>query len=155
MLEVSCRDDRLESKTDAADDNKEGLRYLAEAPSSGRPLKFKSKSMPSDEDWEAECLNRVLLHGSGNADMRHVVETAMKYLENAKQQPWIPKFRSFRLGNRVADRITRVPHGVSFLESIGLEVLATETDFVMTIPVDMDLDDLHEDLSAYLAEYSD
>ena len=50
--------------------------------------------------------------------------------------------------------MARLPHSISFLQSVGLDVLSTQTDFIMTIPLASDLDELHEDLSAYLEEYT-
>lgn len=153
MLELSCSEDRVESG--ASDGNVESERYLRKAPNgSSIILPFEPASVRSlEEDWEMLCLNRVLDYG-GASDMRQVMETTLKYFENAQKQPWMPKFRSFRLNNKVADKITRIPHSINFLQSVGLDVLPTQTDYIMTIPLAADLDDLHQDLMAYLEEYS-
>ena len=153
MLEISCAEDRVESKASNGDEESE--RYLVQSPNAtSTPLPFEPAPVRSlEEDWEVPCLNRVVDHG-GAYYMRQVLETTLKYVGNAQKQPWMPMFRSFRLSNKVADKITRIPHSISFLQSVGLEVLSTQTDFIMTIPLAADLDELHEDLSAYLEEYS-
>ena len=153
MLEISCTEDRVESKTPTGDD--ESDRYLVQLTNfTDTPLPFEHAPVRSiEEDWEVLCLNRVLSHAGAYA-ICQVLETTLKYLENARKQPWTPKYRSFRLSNKVADTITRNPHSISFLQSLGLEVLSTQNDFIMTIPLASDLDELHEDLSAYLVEYS-
>lgn len=152
MLEVSCTDDRVE--TSASDGNEEITRYLSQ-PSSDVPLPLRFESVPplSSDEWEMVCIDRVLDHGSSE-DMRQVVETALKYLKNAKERPWMYKFRTFRLSNKVADRITSVPYGINFLQQLGFEVLPTDGDFIMGIPLARDLDELHEELEAYLEEYT-
>ena len=150
MLEVSCTEDRVESKDE---DSSEVARYLSQsAKDSPATLPFEAATMSSSEEWEEECLRRLMQDGT-SADMRQLIETTLKYLANARKQPWITKFRSFRLSNKIADRITCIPHSVSFLQSLGLEALRAENDFVLTFPLAANLDEIQEDLEAYLEEY--
>mmetsp|Transcript_16053 Transcript_16053/g.40253 ORF Transcript_16053/g.40253 Transcript_16053/m.40253 type:complete len:1064 (+) Transcript_16053:731-3922(+) len=67
---------------------------------------------------------------------------AQKYLRNAQRVPWEPKFRRFRLSNRVADKITRVEGGLGLIQSVGFEVTGTNRDFEASIPLAADLDDM-------------
>lgn len=154
MLEVSCMEDRIEPTSSSGEE--ESSLYLNHAQKANSVLPpFERVPSSSSEDWETECLTRVLRYGAnGKADIRQVLQTALKYLENAGKEPWTAKFRNFRLSNKVADRITSIPHGVSFLESVGLQVLPSQTDYVVTIPLALNLDELREDLEAYLEEYS-
>jgi hypothetical protein len=83
-------------------------------------------------------------------DTKMVLLTALKYLGNAKEQPWTPRFRTFKLGNKVADRITRVQGGLGLLQSIGFEVYGTSQDFMATIPLDADLIDMYQKINRLL-----
>lgn len=83
-----------------------------------------------------------------------VLSTALKYLQNASKEPWSPKFRTFKLSNKVADKITRVDGGLRLLQSIGFEVFGTSQDFKATIPVASDLDNMNERI-AHLLERLD
>jgi hypothetical protein len=39
------------------------------------------------------------------------LSTAQKYLKNAAKEPWEPKYRTFKLSNKVADTVTKVEGG--------------------------------------------
>jgi hypothetical protein len=60
---------------------------------------------------------------------------AQKYLHNSQRFPWEPKFRRFKLSNKVADKITRIEGGLRLIQSLGFEVLGTSRDFEASIPV--------------------
>lgn len=69
-----------------------------------------------------------------------VISTALKYLQNARKEPWTPKFRSFKLSNKIVDRITRFEGALDLLYSLGLYMYPTESDFMLCIPLSADLD---------------
>ncbi|KAL3923498.1 MAG: hypothetical protein SGILL_001624 [Bacillariaceae sp.] len=75
-----------------------------------------------------------------------VLSTAQKYLKNAAKEPWEPKYRSFKLSNKIADTVTRVEGGLSLLEALGFEVSATSQDFKANIPVSTDLTGMNESI---------
>ena len=152
MLELSCMEDQIETK-DSTEEEVTANYLVQPSSASPTPVAFEPAPMLTRDDWEQVCLNRVLQHAS-SSDLAQVVATALKYLENARKQPWVAKFRSFRLSNKVADRITRVPHGITFLQSLGVEVYPTDSDFIVSFPLALDLDALQEDLEAYQEEYS-
>jgi hypothetical protein len=66
--------------------------------------------------------------------------TALKYAENARNEPWNPKFRLFKLSNKVADRM--MPMLELFTACLGVEVGATDSDFCGSFPVCLNLDEL-------------
>lgn len=82
--------------------------------------------------------------------VRTVLSTAVKYLSNTKKEPWTPKFRTFKLSNKVADQITRVEAGLRLLESLGFEVYGTSQDFMATIPLIADLDAMEKQINRIL-----
>lgn len=100
----------------------------------------------------ASCL--VSWNDSGKATMHSVVTTAQKYLENASREPCTPRFRNFKLSNKVVDRITRVEGALELVCSLGLYIYPTETDFFVCIPLSTDLDQMKQALSNLLSTFS-
>jgi hypothetical protein len=83
-------------------------------------------------------------------ELKSVLATALKYIENAKREPWSPQYRTFKLNNKVADRIVRVPKGLELLQCIGLEISSTAEDFVASIPLEADMETLHANVAELL-----
>lgn len=81
--------------------------------------------------------------------------TALKYLKNAAKEPWSPKFRHFRLSNKVADQVTRVEGGIAILRSLGFEVVGSSQEFKATIPVSVDLEGICQLLSRLIQDLGD
>jgi hypothetical protein len=92
-----------------------------------------------NDDVLDQALARAVEWNSPSA-VSGVLSTALKYLNNASKEPWAPRFRTFKLGNKVADRITRVEGGLALLQGLGFEVFGTSQDFKATIPVAADLE---------------
>merc|ERR1712161_79037 len=63
---------------------------------------------------------------------KEVMEIAKKYFSTYR-------FRSFKLSNKIFDRITCLPFGIETIRSIGFEVYCTDTDFMACIPLATDL----------------
>eukprot|EP00529_Nitzschia_sp_RCC80_P008571 CAMPEP_0113452064 /NCGR_PEP_ID=MMETSP0014_2-20120614/6657_1 /TAXON_ID=2857 /ORGANISM="Nitzschia sp." /LENGTH=1224 /DNA_ID=CAMNT_0000343431 /DNA_START=191 /DNA_END=3866 /DNA_ORIENTATION=- /assembly_acc=CAM_ASM_000159 len=80
-------------------------------------------------------------------EISNVLLTAQKYLKNVIEKPWEPRFRTFRLSNKVADSITSVEGGLGLLQSLGFEVVVTSHDFKATIPVPNDPKAMEERIS--------
>lgn len=76
-----------------------------------------------------------------------VLSTAHKYLKNTLKEPWEPKFRSFKLSNKIADTVSQVEGGWKLLEALGFEVVVTNQDFKANIPVSADLRNMDESIS--------
>jgi thiol-disulfide isomerase/thioredoxin len=155
MLELSCVEDRVNQspKEPLASPvnpylicNDEFTPSLSWEPG---PLNGKAQRLPlvSDNSKEEQALARL-----GRVDAQAVLNTALKYLENTQKVPWSPKFRTFKLGNKVADRITRVEGGVDLICSLGFEVRGTPQDFIAAIPLAMDLDKLHLKITSMLEQ---
>jgi hypothetical protein len=75
------------------------------------PLNGKAQRVPIPsnkikKDRSLSCM--LTWNPSGQADVDEALGTALKYLENAQKTPWFPKFRTFKLGNKVADRIRKL-----------------------------------------------
>jgi len=75
-----------------------------------------------------------------------IVDTAFKYLENAAKQPFNPKFRTFKLNNKVSDRIAQLAHGVDLLVSIGFNIVHLNGEYTVNIPIGADLTSMAETL---------
>lgn len=114
----------------------------------------------NDIDWKSavistplpeEMASRVAALNESNKDaVDTIVSTTLKYLENAKREPWNPKFRSFKLSNKIVDRITRIEGALDLLCSLGLYIFPTETDFMACIPLSADLDELETSMKKLL-----
>jgi thiol-disulfide isomerase/thioredoxin len=159
MLELSCADDHV------APDSNETLPppvnpYLvrqekptytgaaSEAVWEPGPLNGKVQRVPTLSESEQIQQDRPIL--LSDDDIREALGTALKYLENAQKTPWNPKFRTFKLGNKVADRITRITGGVDLIRSVGFDIQGTSQDFVATIPLIADLDQMHSRITSMM-----
>ena len=94
------------------------------------------------------------LNESNNAALQTVLSTALKYVENVKREPWTPKFRSFKLSNKIVDRATRIEGALDLLCSLGIYIYSTETDFMACIPLSTDLHQMETSMKALLSEFS-
>jgi len=100
----------------------------------------------TDTDEADRCLDRVLqVSGADNNDDDDVysaLSTALKYAQNVADKPWTAKFRTFKLSNKVADRITRTPGGAALVKSVGFDVVLDYSgdDFCVSIPVAIDVE---------------
>jgi len=75
------------------------------------------------------------------------LKVAAKYVGNAMKEPWSSKFRSFKLSNQVADKITRLEGGLAILQGIGFEISTTGQEFRAIIPVSVDLEQMNQLIS--------
>lgn len=73
-----------------------------------------------------------------------VLGIAEKYVDNAMKEPWSVKFRSFRLSNKVADRIARLEGCTDLLQSLGFEMSVSTQDYRACLPVSVDLQDMRD-----------
>ena len=172
MLELSCQEDDNEAKAENSDTANPYLKLDKPASLSGTaalepgPLNGKAVGTTTSADSISERLsvdaavkhikewNSSSTSGGGdndNAAVKVVLTTALKYLDNAIKEPWTPKFRTFRLSNKVADRITRVEGGIRLLQCLGFEVFGTGNDFMATIPLVVDLDSMKVKIESLLA----
>lgn len=72
-------------------------------------------------------------------DVNKVLTIAWKYVTNVQKDPSNPRFRNFRLSNKVFDQITSTPGSIEFLTNLGFVVYHSDDDFVASIPLSVDL----------------
>jgi len=95
---------------------------------------YAGKARPRPQEAIDEALEDVLERNSAST-VSAMLSVALKYLKNSEKVPWEPKYRRFKLSNKVADKINRVEGGLGLLQSLGFEVIATSRDFEASIPV--------------------
>lgn len=103
---------------------------------------LKSSSLTEKDITPKTPLRKLHTRADGIANVRSILETLLKYVENLQGTPWNPKFRVFKLSNKIADRITRIPGGIDLIRSLGIECYLTDQDAYANIPVNVDLNDL-------------
>lgn len=79
------------------------------------------------------------LNAGDKAQVGKVLSTAKKYVTNVQKDPMNPRFRTFRLSNRVFDQITSTPGSIELLKNLGFAVFHSDVDFVASIPLTVDL----------------
>ena len=135
-----------------AEEQKKGTKNLDSGPLDGRashagpplaPVAGLDQAFASVMEWNSPSV------------VREVLSTAKKYLDNATKEPWAPKFRSFKLSNKVADKFARVEGGLGLLQSLGFEVFGTSLDFKACIPVSADLGKVNDTISHLLKDLDD
>ena len=73
-------------------------------------------------------------------NLNDVLSTAKKYVQNVQKQPFSPKFRSFKLSNKVSDRITSSEGGIECLvNELGFRTYSNDVDFMASIPLSIDI----------------
>ena len=91
---------------------------------------------------EFPLLTHHHLNGGPKSDtLRQIAETAKKYLDNAKKDPYTNRFRRFKLSNKIFDRIV-VLGGLDIITNWGFAVYRTDTDFYASIPLAADLESI-------------
>jgi peptide-N4-(N-acetyl-beta-glucosaminyl)asparagine amidase len=92
------------------------------------------------------------LNGNDETVPVTVLTTISKYVENAVRDPWNPKFRNFKLSNKVVDRVTRIPGGLNLILSFGMNLTSTNQDYMLSIPLAVDLAQMHRSLEEAIAK---
>lgn len=133
--------------TVAAEQKKPASSKLEHGPLNGKAARI---GPPSQEAISVDEAVAQAVEWNSVDQVRTVLSTAVKYLTNTKKEPWTPKFRTFKLSNKVADRITRVEAGLRLLETLGFEVYGTSQDFMATIPLAADLDTMEKQINDLL-----
>jgi hypothetical protein len=88
---------------------------------------------------------------SNMEEIRVVLDTAKKYIDNARKKPYTSKFRGFKLSNRFFDNITKTEGGLEFvINDLKFSVHNIASDFIVCIPLSIDIDALSERVDEYL-----
>jgi nucleoredoxin len=82
-----------------------------------------------------------------------LLSTAQKYVANVQKDPTNPRFRNFRLSNKVFDKITSNAGSMELLKSLNFSVFHSDVDFVASIPLSVDLELLSKVLDKVLKTY--
>eukprot|EP00978_Attheya_sp_CCMP212_P031853 scaffold121961_cov52-Attheya_sp.AAC.3 len=109
-----------------------------------------SKGMDEVERMVAKMLK---LNGNDMAMVHRLISTANRYLLNVIKGPSTPKFRHFRLSNKISDRITSVQGGISLLTCLGFSIYEANTDYNASIPLWADLDHMERVITHLLSKY--
>lgn len=129
------------------------LKFVAENPNGFDPGPLDGKATYTGRPRRHDAVERAkaaAIAWNSSSAVEEVVVTALKYLKNASKEPWEPKFRSFKLSNKIADSVTRVEGGWGLLRALGFEVVATNQDFRATIPLSNDLEIMEETISSII-----
>jgi thiol-disulfide isomerase/thioredoxin len=81
----------------------------------------------------------TVLYQLNDEDMNKVLTVARKYVTNVQKDPSNPRFRNFRLSNKVFDQITSTRGGIELLTNLGFAIYHSDDDFVASIPLAVDL----------------
>jgi hypothetical protein len=124
------------------------LRIVSEGVNPRGPFNGKAsyRGKPRQELTIESLLGKVVEWNVASS-VASILSTAQKYLKNTLKEPWEPKFRSFKLSNKIADTVTRVEGGWTLLEALGFEVVGTSQDFKANIPVSADLQRMDESIT--------
>jgi len=94
------------------------------------------------------------LNGGDKDKLGKVLSTAKKYVANVQKDPYNPRFRNFRLSNKVFDTITSTPGSIELLTKLGFVVFHSDMDFVASIPLSVDLSLMGDVFDNLLKAYS-
>ena len=98
-----------------------------------------------------ELVARIKMNNPNAEDITQLIFRHLcVFLDNAAREPWNPKYRSMKLSNKVVDRMTRVEGSLELICRLGMRVVPTSQDFLVTIPLSADLDRIRTDVSNVL-----
>ncbi|KAL7534242.1 hypothetical protein ACHAXR_005749, partial [Thalassiosira sp. AJA248-18] len=98
--------------------------------------------------------NVCQLNAGDKTKLANVLSTAKKYVANVRKDPSNPRFRNFRLSNKVFDQITSVSGGIELLQNLGFQVFHSDIDFVASIPLSADLKLMGDVFDSLLKTYN-
>jgi nucleoredoxin len=96
---------------------------------------------PPDTTISLEKVAQAMLdlNGGDKSKVTNILSVAKKYVANVQRDPTNPRFRTFRLSNKIFDQITSVAGSIQLLSCIGFSVYTSEIDFVASIPLSVDM----------------
>jgi len=106
-------------------------------------IKAASLASPMEIDKSAPADTEEMREDEPVPDMKvdlslvgeNLIELALKLIENVEKSPYSFKFRSFKLGNKSIDVITRARDGLDLLRFLGFEIYSSDVDFIASIPL--------------------
>ena len=106
---------------------------------------------PRNETIASVMESMCQLNDGDKGKVGNVLSTAKKYVVNVLKDPSNPRFRNFKLSNKVFDSITSAAGSIDVLRHLGFAVYSTEDDFYASIPLPTNLSLMLDNLSK---EYS-
>ena len=103
---------------------------------------------------EKAVIRLLNLNDNDITRIKNLAIVAKKYVTNVQKDPTNPRFRTFRLGNKVFDQITSISGSIQLLSCLGFYIFPTEADFVASIPLSADLSKTIEVLDRIMEVYS-
>jgi len=103
-------------------------------------------------DNNDDAISALIKQMGNNDNAKVVITTMLKYLDNAVREPWNPKFRQFKLSNKIVDKATRLDGAIELICSFGMAVAPTLEDFMVSIPLGCDLDRMQSSMNKALKD---
>lgn len=147
LLQVSCYETNVTPAAKKTKDRPDDalLESYSFAHTNNAAVPLVRSTLPTRDDWEREWRESLT-----KDDWTMVLTTALQYINNARREPWNPKYRTFHWSNSVADRISRVLFGLEWWCQQDLEVFMGRDNVVAWIPPHVDLDVLQARWSALM-----
>eukprot|EP00555_Chaetoceros_dichaeta_P009239 CAMPEP_0198259078 /NCGR_PEP_ID=MMETSP1447-20131203/8346_1 /TAXON_ID=420782 /ORGANISM="Chaetoceros dichaeta, Strain CCMP1751" /LENGTH=786 /DNA_ID=CAMNT_0043946359 /DNA_START=58 /DNA_END=2418 /DNA_ORIENTATION=+ len=82
----------------------------------------------------------------------NVAKTAKQYLNNVRKHPYTFRFRSFKMSNKIFDRITASTDGIEDVLNLGFSTYNNDTDFMACIPLGANLEGMNDTIEHFLSK---
>merc|ERR1719491_2871041 len=86
-----------------------------------------------------------------NVSNSNVAKTAKQYLNNVRKNPYAFRFRSFKMSNKIFDRITSSTDGIEDVLNLGFSTYNNDTDFMACIPLGANLEGMNDTIEHFLS----
>jgi hypothetical protein len=101
-------------------------------PSNGTSMK--KVGVPRNESLVIACTKKVLVKNENDTRIiANFIATAKKYVQNAQKEPFNPKFRTFKLNNKVSDRMAQVYGGIDLLRAMHFSVFCSSSEYIISL----------------------
>jgi Thioredoxin-like len=162
MSEYVCRSSAIDSKNDAAAEVQRKFKQLVDdhgmSPNAAAAraisivaeqsshifVELEGVREASANGRPAESFRSHLRGTERSAATNVAVTTALKYFKNVQNEPWNPKFRHFKISNRIADRLFPVLEAAT--RSSTVEVVASGSEYTVSIPLFVSVDEVVTEL---------
>jgi hypothetical protein len=99
----------------------------------------KEPGKPGTESTVLACAKKTLMkNGNNKGIVASLVATAKKYVQNARKEPFNPKFRTFKLNNKVSDRMAQVCGGIDLLNAMHFSVFCSSSEYLISLNPDLE-----------------
>lgn len=92
-----------------------------------------------NESVVLSCTKQVLVKNENDTTIvANFIATAKKYVQNAQREPFNPKFRTFKLNNKVSDRMAQVYGGIDLLNAMHFSVFCSSSEYMISLNPNLD-----------------